>query len=394
MEFQLLKDIVIILGLSVLIILILLKLKIPTIVGFLVTGIIAGPYGLNLIKSSHEVELLSEIGIIFLLFVIGIEFSLKGMLAIKSTVLWGGLMQVGGTICATALITYLFGFSINEAVFLGFLFALSSTAIVLKILQEKGESSSPHGRILIAILIFQDLVVVPMILITPILAGQSDELGKTVFLLFVQVAGVIGAIVVLGRYVVPKVFRMVVKTKSKELFLLTVVVICFATAWLTSSLGLSLALGAFFAGLIISQSDYSHQATANIQPFREIFISFFFVSIGMLLNLQFFAANILMIVLITISVIVLKIIIMAFTVYILNYPPRTTIIAALSIFQVGEFAILLSTSGLQFGLLSETVYQYFLIIAGSNSIITYGMQASFAAFAKFSPLIPYPIITR
>jgi len=184
MEFQLLKDIVIILGLSVLIILVLLKLKIPTIIGFLVTGIIAGPYGLNLIKSSHEVELLSEIGIIFLLFVIGIEFSLKGMLAIKSTVLWGGLMQVGGTICATALITYLFGFSINEAVFLGFLFALSSTAIVLKILQEKGESSSPHGRILIAILIFQDLVVVPMMLITPILAGQSDELGKTVFLFF------------------------------------------------------------------------------------------------------------------------------------------------------------------------------------------------------------------
>ena len=344
MDYQLLKDIVIILGLSVLIILVLQRLKIPTILGLLVTGIIAGPYGFNLIKSSEEVELLAEMGIIFLLFVIGMEFSLKSMLSIRTTVIFGGLMQVGGTIGATALITYSFGFSFNEAVFLGFLFALSSTAIVLKVLQEKGESSSPHGRILIAILIFQDLVVVPMMLITPILTGQSEDLGKTVFLLFVQVAAVIGAVILLGRYVVPMIFRLVVKTKSKELFSLTIVVICLATAWLTASFGLSLALGAFFAGLIISESDYSHQATANIQPFREIFISFFFVSVGMLLNLQFFAANFLMIVLLTLSVIALKVIVMAVTVYILKYSPRTIIITALSIFQVGEFAFLLSTT--------------------------------------------------
>jgi len=378
MEFQLLKDIVIILGLSVLIVLVLQKLKIPTILGFLVTGIIAGPYGFNLIESKHEVELLSEMGIIFLLFVIGIEFSLKSMLSIRTTVIWGGLIQVGGTICATALITYSFGISFNEAVFMGFLIALSSTAIVLKILQEKGESSSPHGRILIAILIFQDLVVVPMMLITPILTGQLEDLGITVFLLLVQVAAVIGAVLLLGRYVIPMVFRLVVKTKSKELFLLTVVVIGLATAWLTSSFGLSLALGAFFAGLIISESDYSHQATANIQPFREIFISFFFVSIGMLLNLQFFVANFLMIALLTMSVIVLKILIVALTVYILQYPPRTIIITALSIFQVGEFAFLLSSSGLQYGLLSDTVYQYFLAI----SIISMGVTPFAMAYAS------------
>lgn len=378
MEFQLLKDIVIILGLSVLIILVLHKLKIPTILGFLATGIIAGPHGFNLIESSREVELLSEMGIIFLLFVIGIEFSLKSMLSIRTTVIWGGLMQVGGTICATALITYSFGISFNEAVFIGFLFALSSTAIVLKILQEKGESSSPHGRILIAILIFQDLVVVPMMLITPILTGQSEDLGKTVFLLLVQVVAVIGAVLLLGRYVIPMVFRLVVKTKSKELFLLTVMVIGLATAWLTSSFGLSLALGAFFAGLIISESDYSHQATANIQPFREIFISFFFVSIGMLLNLQFFVANFLMIVLFTMGVIVLKTLIVALTVYILQYPPRTIIITALSIFQVGEFAFLLSSSGLQYGLLSEEVYQYFLAI----SIISIGVTPFAMAYAS------------
>ena len=396
MEFQLLKDIVIILGLSVLVILVLHKLKIPTILGFLITGMIAGPYGFNLIESSHEVELLSEMGIIFLLFVIGIEFSLKGMLSIRTTVIWGGLMQVGGTICAAALITYSFGMSFNEAVFIGFLFALSSTAIVLKILQEKGESSSPHGRILIAILIFQDLVVVPMMLITPILTGQSEGMGKIVFLLLVKVVAVIGAVLLLGRFVIPIVFRLVVKTKSKELFLLTVIVICFATAWFTSSFGLSLALGAFFAGLIISESDYSHQATANIQPFREIFISFFFVSIGMLLNLQFFVANILMIVLLTTSVIILKALIVALTVYILKYPPRIIIISALSIFQVGEFAFLLSTSGLMHGLLSETVYQYFLAI----SIISMGVTPFAMAYASrisdilLKSLLPKGIRTR
>jgi len=210
MEFQLLKDIVIILGLSVLIILALQKLRIPTILGFLVTGIIAGPYGFNLIESIHEVELLSEIGIIFLLFVIGIEFSLKGILSLRNTVLWGGLMQVGGTIAVIGAITYSLGNSINEAVFIGFLIALSSTAIVLKILQERGESSTPHGRILIAMLIFQDLVVVPMILITPVLSGQSENMGKTIFFLLVQVVGVIGSVLLLGRYVIPVLFRLAV----------------------------------------------------------------------------------------------------------------------------------------------------------------------------------------
>lgn len=368
MEIPILQDIVIILGLAVLINLLFQRIRIPTILGFLITGIIAGPYGLNIIDASHEVELLAEIGIIFLLFVIGIEFSLKSLASIKNTVIWGGLIQVGGTIGVTYAIGTWAGLPLEQAIFLGFLFALSSTAIVLKMLQEKGEITTPHGRVAIAILIFQDIIVVPMMLLTPILGGVSEDVGMTLLIMGVKVISVIALVILFARYAVPVVLREVVRTKSRELFILTVVVICFATAWLTSAAGLSLALGAFFAGLIISESDYSHQATANILPFREIFVSFFFVSIGMLLDLSFFVDHIFSIHLIAIGVVVTKMLVIALAVSILGYPPRAILLSALSLFQVGEFAFLLASTGMPYDLLPDSIYQYFLAV----SIITMG----------------------
>lgn len=368
MEIPLLKDVVIILGLSVLIILLFNRFKIPPILGFLITGIVSGPHGLNLVNAGHEVELLSEIGIIFLLFVIGIEFSLKELVSIKKTVLWGGLMQVGGTIGLTTLCAVWVEIPLTTAIFIGFLFSLSSTAIVLKMLQEKGEINSPHGKVTVGILIFQDIIVVLMMLVTPLLAGQSENPLYELLVLAIKLVGILVVLFLLGKYIVPLLFKSVVKAKSTELFILTIVVLCFATAWLTSVVGLSLALGAFFAGLIISESEYSHQATANILPFREIFISFFFVSIGMLLNLNFFFSHLISIHLIAIAVIVLKMIVIGVTVLILKYPPRTVFLTMLSIFQVGEFAFLLSSTGMEYQLLSDTIYQYFLAV----SIITMG----------------------
>jgi CPA2 family monovalent cation:H+ antiporter-2 len=369
MDIPILKDIVIILGLSIFIILLFQKIKVPSLLGFLIAGIIAGPYAFNLISSQHEVELLSEIGIIFLLFIIGIELSLKGLASIKKTILIGGGIQVGGTILFTTLVTYLLGLPINTAVFLGFLFSLSSTAIVLKLFQEKGEVTSPHGRVSVAILIFQDIVVVPMMLLTPLLAGKSDNVLETLGILVIKLIGVGVLIILLAMYVVPRIFKMVVKTKNRELFILTTIVFCFGVAWLTSSVGLSLALGAFFAGLIISESDYSHQATANVLPFREIFISFFFISVGSLLNLQFFFENIVWILVFVIAVILLKMLILAITVLTLKYPARTMFMTVLALFQVGEFSLLLSTVGVQNDLLPDNIYQYFLAI----SIITMGL---------------------
>jgi len=270
MEIPILQDIVIILGLSIVIILVFQKLKLPAILGFLLAGIIAGPHAFNLISSQHDVELLSEIGIIFLLFVIGIELSLKGLASIKKIIFLGGGLQVGGTILATAGISTGLGLPLNTSIFLGFLFSLSSTAIVLKLMQEKGEISTPHGKIGLGILIFQDIIVVPMMLFTPLLAGETPNILTTVGIMILKILLVLVIVYLLARYVAPKIFGWVVKTKNQELFILTVVVFCFGVAWLTSTVGLSLALGAFFAGLIISESDYSHQATANVLPLRKI----------------------------------------------------------------------------------------------------------------------------
>jgi monovalent cation:H+ antiporter-2, CPA2 family len=362
-EIPILKQIVIILGFSVLIILAFRRFKMPAIIGFLLTGIIAGPHGFGLISASHEIEMLAETGIIFLLFVIGIEFSLKGLNKIRNTVLIGGSFQVGGTILLASMIAYFLGLPPAKAVFMGFLISLSSTAIVMKILQEQGKISAPHGRIALGILIFQDIIVVPMILITPLLAGKENDLLLTSLMMLGKFVVVIGLLIILARFVVPRILHLVVKTRSREVFILTIVVICFATAWLTSSVGLSLALGAFFAGLIISESDYSHQATASILPFREIFISFFFVSIGLLLDIRYFLENIWILLFFTIAVIILKMFVVWIAVLIKKYPVRTAFLSAFTLFQVGEFAFLLSTVGLRNDLLTHEVYQNFLVVS-------------------------------
>lgn len=370
MEIPILKDIVIILGLSILIILLFQKIKVPALLGFLLAGIITGPYAFNLISSRHEVELLSEIGIIFLLFVIGIELSIKELLSMKRTVLLGGSLQVGGTIILVTALAYLIGLPLHSAVFLGFLFSLSSTAIVLKVLQEKGEITTPHGRISLGILIFQDLIVVPMMLFTPLLSGTSDDLLETVSWLLLKIIGLGVVIFLLARYLVPWVLGVVVRTKNKELFILTVVVFCFAVAWLSSSVGLSLALGAFFAGLIISESEYSHQATANVLPFREIFISFFFISVGTLLNLNFFFQHLFYILLLVVGIVALKMFVIAGSVLLLNYPPRTILMSVFSLFQVGEFSLLLSGVGIRNEIIPENIYQYFLAISIISMALT------------------------
>jgi len=378
MELPILKDVVIILGLSVVIILLFQRLKMPSILGFLFTGIIAGPHGLSLIKASHEVEILAEMGVIFLLFVIGIEFSLKGLARIKNTVLIGGTLQVGGTILLTYLFARLAGLPANQAVFMGFLLSLSSTAIVLKMLQEQGKMSSPQGRLSLGILIFQDIIVVPMILFTPMLAGNGGDILSTTLIMLGKFILVLGLLFLLARFVVPKILERVVKTRSRELFILTIVVLCFATAWLTSSVGLSLALGAFFAGLVISESDYSHQATANILPFREIFISFFFVSIGMLLDIAHFIEYFWLLIGLTLGVVILKMLVIYLTVLVKKYPVKTAFIAAFTLFQVGEFAFLLSTIGMRNNLLPETLYQHFLAI----SILSMGITPFLLNYAE------------
>ncbi len=370
MHLPLLQDILILLGFSAVIVFVLQKLKLPSIIGFLLTGIVIGPYGLSLINAIEQVEVLSEIGIILLLFVIGMELSIKQLASIKKTVFVGGFLQVGITAFVTGIIYYFLGYSWNESVFVGFLFSLSSTAIVLKTLQDRQEISAPHGRNALAILIFQDIIVVPMMLITPLIAGESTNIGMSVLSLIVKSAVVIVITVISARYIVPKLMYAVAKTNSKELFLLVTFTLCFAVAFLTSEIGLSLALGAFIAGLIISESEYSYQATSIILPFRELFTSFFFVSIGMLLDLSFFLSNIPTIMFLVLLVFIIKSIIASLAVASLKYPTRTVILTGLSLFQVGEFAFILSKVGIEYNLLSPQTYQYFLSVSIVSMILT------------------------
>ncbi|GJQ63972.1 MAG: sodium/hydrogen exchanger [Melioribacteraceae bacterium] len=366
MEIKLLNDIVIIFGLSIAVIFIFHKIKIPPIIGFLITGIFAGPYGLGLVKSVHEVEILAEVGILLLLFTIGIEFSIKDLLSLKKPVLIGGSLQVLLTIGVVYLIAGNFASSTGELIFFGFLTALSSTAIILKLYVEKAEIDTPHGRTALAILIFQDIIVVPMMLVTPLLAGAGGNLMTEILLLLGKAILVVVAVFVGAKYIVPNALLQIARTRSRELFLISIIVICFGIVWLTSSIGLSLALGAFLAGLIISESEYSHQALANILPFRDVFTSFFFVSIGMLLNLEYVADNLVLVAVLSLSVIIIKSVLATGAVSILGFPLRTALITGIGLGQVGEFSFILAKTGQTYGFISGELYQAFL----SVSIIT------------------------
>jgi CPA2 family monovalent cation:H+ antiporter-2 len=370
MHLPFLQDILVLLVFSVFIVLFLQRLRLPSIIGFLVTGVVIGPNGLSLVSAQHEVEMLAEIGVILLLFVIGMELSIKQLVRIRRMVLWGGFVQVFGTIAVAATAYFLMGHSGAESVFVGFVFSLSSTAVVLKTLNDRKEMHAPHARNALAILIFQDLIVVPMMLVVPMLAGAGAGWGPDILTLLGKTAGVLLATWLLARFVLPPLLYAVAKTNSKELFLLLTLTIGFAVAFLTSEAGLSLALGAFIAGLIVSESDYSHQATSVVLPLRELFASFFFISVGMLLDWTFFVDQIQIIALLLILLLLVKTAWAALAVRLLRFPARTALLTGLALFQVGEFAFILAQVGLDAGLVDEVLYQYFLSVSIVSMLLT------------------------
>ncbi|MCD6569625.1 MAG: cation:proton antiporter [Deltaproteobacteria bacterium] len=370
MEIPLLNDIIIIFGLSVGVLYTCHQLRIPAIVGFILTGIMAGPHGLGLVNAVHEVEILAELGIGLLLFTIGMEFSFKRLLQIRRPFLMGGSLQVLLTFTASFAIAWKFGQPIGKAIFVGFLVSLSSTAIVLKLLQERAEIDSPHGRIGLGILIFQDIIVVPMMLLIPLLGGATEKLGESLFIFMIKGLGIIVLVIIGAKWIVPQILYQIARTRIRELFLLVVIVICLAVAWLTSMAGLSLALGAFLAGLIISESEYSHQALGNILPFRDVFTSFFFVSIGMLLDIAFLLQHPGAIVLIALGIFVVKTLSAGLATALLGFPLRTTILVGLALSQVGEFSFILSKAGVEYGLLAGAAYQLFLAVTVLTMALT------------------------
>jgi K+:H+ antiporter len=363
MEFTALRDLVIIFALSIGILLLSHRLRLPSIVGLLLTGVIVGPHGFGLVHDIEIVESLAEVGIILLLFTIGIEFSLHTLLSLKRIVGIAGTLQVGLSMAVTYAVARLIGRSDGEAVLWGFLVALSSTAIVLKLLGERGETDSPHGRIAVGVLILQDLSVVPMMFLLPLLAGSTSSSTASLGWIIAKAVVTVAVVLVSARMVIPPLLHQVVRTRSRELFVLSIVVICFGTAWLTSLAGLSLALGAFVAGILISESDYGQQALADVLPLRDLFSSLFFVSVGMLLNVGFALHHAGTIGLIVTGLLLGKFVTGGMATLALRYPLRTAVLTGLALAQIGEFSFILARAGTASGLIGEETYQVFIAAA-------------------------------
>jgi monovalent cation:H+ antiporter-2, CPA2 family len=353
----LLRDLIVLLGLGVVVVLAFHRLRLPPIVGFLVTGVLCGPHGFGLISGVEEVESLAEVGVVLLLFTVGIEFSMEQMARMRTTLFAGGGLQVGLTIAATVLL-WRAAADWRSEVFVGMLVALSSTAIVLRLLADRGETDAPHGRLALAILIFQDLCIVPMMLVTPFLQGEGTG-ARVVALVLVKAVTFVLSAILAARYVFPRVLHFVVATRKREIFLLAIVLLCLGVAWASAAVGLSLALGAFIAGLTIADSEYSHQALGEILPLREVFFSLFFVSIGMLFDVRPVLAEPLLFVGALVALVLLKSIVTGGVVWGLGHPLRVAVVAGLSLAQVGEFSFVLSRVGRDAGLLDERMEQLF-----------------------------------
>ncbi|MCI0617025.1 cation:proton antiporter [bacterium] len=363
--YPLLIDVLILLAVSIPVSFLCNKLKLPSIVGFLVTGMIVGPHAAGWIAETEAVRAMAEIGVVLLLFTIGVEFSFEKLFSEGPKFIWLGLAQVVTTVVATAVLSHTFGLPLRQCIFLGFLFALSSTAIVLRILADRSEIDSPHGRLSIGILIFQDICVIPMMLLVPTLAGEAVNFLHVAKQLGLAVLA-IAVLILAARYIVPKVLGQVVQLRNRDVFLITILFICLGTAYATSSMGLSLAIGAFIAGLVISESVYSHQILSEILPFRDIFNAIFFVSVGMLLDFPLFLQNWSAGLLTASSILIGKAALILLILLISKITFRISWITAFCLAQVGEFSLLLAQEGNTYKLLPENVYQIFL----SSSILT------------------------
>lgn len=338
-------------------------LRIPLIVGYLVAGAVIGPTGLGIIDLKTNPTLLTEIGGVLLMFALGLEFSAQRLRDWGKKLFQIGLPQVLLTIGLTALVArYGFGQQWPQSVFWGFLFSLSSTAVIIKLLEAKRDLESPHGTTILSVLLMQDLMVVPMLLAVPILAGRAetnfDELGAVKFA--ATAAGAVIAMIFIARWILPLCLNRVTKTKSRELWIFSVAFLCFGLALVFNLLGLSSSFGAFFAGVLIAESPYGSQAANDFTVARDLFLGFFFTALGMMLDLNYFSTHLPLILSVFVSISLLKIALVYGILKIQKYPNTISWLSAGILFQSGEFSFILAEQGLRHRLFSESSYQLFL----------------------------------
>ncbi len=352
--------------LSLLVLLVCSRIRLPSIVGLLISGVLCGPTAFGLVENVKAVELLADVGVVMLMFTIGLEMSTSELSRLKKPVFLGGTAQVLATILIFLPPALISGHGAAEGVFFGCIAALSSTAIVLSLYQQKAQSESPQGRLSLAVLIFQDIAIVPMTLIIPLLSGQQNAGPLELLLSGARTVVVLGGGWILAKHVLPRLMLMIVRSRSRELLLIGTLGLCLAIAIGTAWMGLSLSLGAFLAGLLLAESEYSLSVVEGVLPFKMIFTSLFFISIGMLLDVQFAFTHVASILLLAVALLLFKTLAALAAMLLLRYPLRVCIIAAMSISQIGEFSFVLARSGVESGLMDNLAYQVFL----ASSILT------------------------
>jgi CPA2 family monovalent cation:H+ antiporter-2 len=350
-----LDELLIVAGVGVVAAVALARLRLPTVTGLLIAGAIVGPHGLRFVQRPDAIQQLAEIGVVFLLFTIGLEFSLSRLARIWRHVAIGGSLQVGLTVVVTMLAAMAIGFSMREGLFFGFIVSLSSTAIVLRTLSERRELDAPHGRFIVGVLLFQDLCVVPMALVVPLLASGGAGIGllQDVGLALGKAALVVGVVMTASRLLLPHVFAWVDATRSREVFLLAVLSVCIGTAWLSALAGLSLALGAFLAGIVLAGTDYGTRAIGDVLPLRSLLASIFFVSLGMLFDVRVVLERPVAVSLLLAGFLFGKGIFATLAALVMRFPAKVAWQAGVGLAQFGEFGFVLASLGEQAGLVDR-----------------------------------------
>jgi CPA2 family monovalent cation:H+ antiporter-2 len=372
MHVPLLDELAIVAALAVAVTVLLARFKLPTVAGLLLAGALLGPFGLRLVSSVHAIEVLAEVGVVLLLFSIGLEFSLARLRDIMRQVALGGVLQVGLTTGVTTLLAVSLGQPVGRGVFYGFAFALSSTAIVLRALAERRELDAPHGKFIVGTLIFQDLCVVPMVLIVPLLgaSGPVGEAAVSIGVALGKAALVVVGTVLVARFVVPKILGWVDASRSREVFLLAILTLCIGTAWLTSMVGLSLALGAFLGGIVVADTEYSHRAMGDILPLRDAFVSVFFVSLGMLFDVRVVVAQPLLVGGLLLGFLLAKGLLATLAAMAMRFPSRVAWLAGVGLAQFGEFGFVLARLAQSNGVVDEAAVSPLLAAGIASMFLT------------------------
>lgn len=346
------------------------RFKIPAILGFLLTGMIIGPHGFKILSDYAHIRILAEIGVVLLMLTIGLEFSFDRLRGMQNIAIIGGTFQILASVVVSLLFAWWMGWPFYEGFFLGSVIALSSTAIVLKYLIDRGELDTPHGRIAVAILIFQDLAVVPIMIFLKSFGDVTGSLLPTLSIAFLKTCVLLAGAFVFARFALPALLQRVMIIRNREVFFLFSIVVCLGMAWFSGALGLSAAIGALLAGFMFANTGFSHQLMGDIIPFRYLFVSIFFVSIGLLFDVQFFMENIFLVLSVLGLVLFINFVIMTLLILAFGFPPRVAVITGIILSQIGEFSFILIEMARQTGNIGPTLYQLLLSTSFLTLLIT------------------------